>query len=283
MKERLLYIDVLRGIAILTVVYSHILLFCVGYSETSFMTDLLRKYFLNAFFFLSGFMAYKKSPSLTLYQTGYFHELWKKVKQLLIPTLVSGGLYCVYCAGNPYAFLADGAKGGYWFTIALFIMFVIYLIENLTLKWITNEYAQSIVLFIIAVIVYCWHKTAMSETGWANFLCLGGVSYYFLMFTIGVLCKKHIEVFHKFLEVPLAKTCIFLTVMVGSLVDYVPLLITNVAVVLLVYFLVKNICTSEFDSNLREIDANPYKQWVYKGLQIIGQNTNIFPALLSSI
>ena len=49
----------------------------------------------------------------------------------------------------------------------------------------------------------------MSETGWANFLCLGGVSYYFLMFTIGVLCKKHIEVFHKFLEVPLAKTCIF--------------------------------------------------------------------------
>lgn len=130
MKERLLYIDVLRGIAILTVVYSHILLFCVGYSETSFMTDLLRKYFLNAFFFLSGFMAYKKSPSLTLYQTGYFHELWKKVKQLLIPTLVSGGLYCVYCAGNPYAFLADGAKGGYWFTIALFIMFVIYLIEN---------------------------------------------------------------------------------------------------------------------------------------------------------
>ena len=273
MKERLLYIDVLRGIAILTVVYSHILLFCVGYSETSFMTDLLRKYFLNAFFFLSGFMAYKKSPSLTLYQTGYFHELWKKVKQLLIPTLVSGGLYCVYCAGNPYAFLADGAKGGYWFTIALFIMFVIYLIENLTLKWITNEYTQSIVLFIIAVIVYCWHKTAMSETGWANFLCLGGVSYYFLMFTIGVLCKKHIEVFHKFLEVPLAKTCIFLTVMVGSLVDYVPLLITNVAVVLLVYFLVKNICTSEFDSNLREIDANPYKQWVYKGLQIIGQNT----------
>lgn len=217
MKERLLYIDVLRGIAILTVVYSHILLFCVGYSETSFMTDLLRKYFLNAFFFLSGFMAYKKSPSLTLYQTGYFHELWKKVKQLLIPTLVSGGLYCVYCAGNPYAFLADGAKGGYWFTIALFIMFVIYLIENLTLKWITNEYAQSIVLFIIAVIVYCWHKTAMSETGWANFLCLGGVSYYFLMFTIGVLCKKHIEVFHKFLEVPLAKTCIFLTVMVGFL------------------------------------------------------------------
>lgn len=30
MKERLLYIDVLRGLAILIVIYSHVLLFCVG-------------------------------------------------------------------------------------------------------------------------------------------------------------------------------------------------------------------------------------------------------------
>lgn len=51
MKQRLLYIDVLRGIAILIVIYSHILLFCVGYSETSALTNLLRLYFLNGFFF----------------------------------------------------------------------------------------------------------------------------------------------------------------------------------------------------------------------------------------
>lgn len=50
MKQRLLYIDVLRGIAILIVIYSHILLFCVGYSETSALTNLLRLYFLNGFF-----------------------------------------------------------------------------------------------------------------------------------------------------------------------------------------------------------------------------------------
>ena len=51
MKQRLLYIDVLRGIAILIVIYSHILLFCVGYSETSALTNLLRLYFLNGFFY----------------------------------------------------------------------------------------------------------------------------------------------------------------------------------------------------------------------------------------
>lgn len=78
MKERLLYIDVLRGIAILTVVYSHILLFCVGYSETSFMTDLLRKYFLNAFFFLSGFMAYKNLLLLRYIRQGIFMNCGRK-------------------------------------------------------------------------------------------------------------------------------------------------------------------------------------------------------------
>lgn len=270
MKQRLLYIDVLRGIAILTVVYSHILLFCVGYSETSSMTDLLRKYFLNAFFFLSGFMVYKVPVQD---QTPILHELWKKVKLLLIPTLISGGLCCVYVHGNLLSYLADDAKGGYWFTIVLFIMMVIYAIEKSCLQWIKNEYAQSIVLLLVAVGAYCC-KNMMSAIAWTNYLCLYSVSYYFLMFTIGVLCKKHVDLFHNFLDISWVKTCIFLTAMVGSLVGYVPLLVTCMAVVLLVYFLVKDICTSGFDSNLKAIDASySYKQWIYRSLQVIGQNT----------
>lgn len=263
MKQRLLYIDVLRGIAILTVVYSHILLFCVGYSETSSMTDLLRKYFLNAFFFLSGFMVYKVP---TLNQTPILLGLWKKVKLLLIPTLISGGLCCVYVHGNLLSYLADEAKGGYWFTIVLFIMMVIYGIEKSCLKWIKNEYAQSIMLLLIAVGAYCC-KNMILETTWANYLCLYSVSYYFLMFTLGVLCKKHIDRFHKFLDISWVKTCIFLTAMVGSLVGYVPLLITCMAVVLLVYFLVKDICTSDLnDNNLRRLMLHINKGYteVYK-------------------
>lgn len=101
MKQRFLYIDVLRGIAILIVIYSHILLFCVGYSETSALTNLLRLYFLNAFFFLSGFMAYK-APIFNLSQI--IRNLWKKITVLLIPTFITGGLYCAYINGNPYLF-----------------------------------------------------------------------------------------------------------------------------------------------------------------------------------
>jgi len=269
MKQRLLYIDVLRGIAILTVVYSHILLFCVGYSETSSMTDLLRKYFLNAFFFLSGFMVYK-APMQN--PTPILHELWKKVKLLLIPTLISGGLCCIYVHGNFLSYLADGAKGGYWFTIVLFIMMVIYAIEKSCIKWIKNEYAQSIVLLLVAIGAYCC-KNMMLAIAWTNYLCLYSVSYYFLMFTIGVLCKKHVDLFHHFLGISWVKTCIFLIAMVGSLVGYVPLLITCMAVVLLVYFLVRDICTSDLNDNNLKVNDASYKQWIYRTLQVIGQNT----------
>lgn len=137
MKQRLLYIDVLRGIAILIVIYSHILLFCVGYSETSALTNLLRLYFLNGFFFISGFMAYKTfTPSLL----EMIKNIWKKITTLLIPTLITGGLYCAYVHGNPCSFLADPAKGGYWFTIALFIMMIIYTIEDFLIKKLKNRY-----------------------------------------------------------------------------------------------------------------------------------------------
>lgn len=99
MKERLLYIDVLRGIAILIVIYSHILLFCVGYSETSALTNFLRLYFLNGFFFISGFMAYKTfTPNLL----EMLKNLWKKIATLLIPTLITGGLYSAYVHENPF-------------------------------------------------------------------------------------------------------------------------------------------------------------------------------------
>ena len=70
-------------------------------------------------------------------------NIWKKITILLIPTLITGGLYCAYVHGKPCSFLADPAKGGYWFTIALFIMVIIYTIEDFLIKKLKNRYLQS--------------------------------------------------------------------------------------------------------------------------------------------
>ena len=269
MKQRFLYIDVLRGIAILIVIYSHILLFCVGYSETSALTNLLRLYFLNAFFFLSGFMAYK-APIFNLSQI--IRNLWKKITVLLIATFITGGLYCAYINGNPYSFLADGAKGGYWFTIALFIMMIIYTIEDFFIKKLKNRYLQSGIILLVAGFIYWWHKTGMASTAWANYLSLGGTSYYFLMFTSGVLCKKHLESFHRYLDIPLVKTSIFLIAMLGAFVGYIPLLITNITVVLSTYFIIKDILNNYPETNdLQRLP--PIKKTIFQTLALIGKNT----------
>ena len=271
MKQRLLYIDVLRGIAILIVIYSHILLFCVGYSETSALTNLLRLYFLNGFFFISGFMAYKTfTPSLL----EMIKNIWKKITTLLIPTLITGGLYCAYVHGNPCSFLADPAKGGYWFTIALFIMMIIYTIEDFLIKKLKNRYLQSAIILFVAGLIYSWHKTDMTSTAWTNYLSLGGTSYYFPMFTIGVLCKKHIELFHKYLDIPLVKTSIFLIAMFGTLIGYIPLLITSIAVVLSAYFIVKDILNNHLEINeFQRLPPPKFKHLIFNNLRIFGQNT----------
>ena len=69
------------------------------------------------------------------------------------------------------------------------------------------------------------------------------------MFTIGVLCKKHIELFHKYLDIPLVKTSIFLIAMFGALIGYIPLLITSITVVLSAYFIVKDILNNHLEIN----------------------------------
>lgn len=272
MKERLLYIDVLRGIAILIVIYSHILLFCVGYSETSALTNFLRLYFLNGFFFISGFMAYKTfTPNLL----EMLKNLWKKIATLLIPTLITGGLYSAYVHENPFYFLADSAKCGYWFTIALCIMMSIYTIEDFLLKKIKNRYLQSAIIFFVTGLIYSCHKTGMVSTAWADYLLLGGTSYYFPMFTIGVLCKKHIELFHKYLDIPLVKTSIFLIAMFGALIGHIPLLITSITVVISTYFIIKDILNNYPEINEFQHLPPPkkIKLIAFNSLQLIGKNT----------
>ena len=128
-------------------------------------------------------------------------------------------------------------------------MMIIYTIEDFLIKKLKNRYLQSAIILFVAGLIYSWHKTDMTSTAWTNYLSLGGTSYYFPMFTIGVLCKKHIELFHKYLDIPLVKTSIFLIAMFGTLIGYIPLLITSIAVVLSAYFIVKDILNNHLEIN----------------------------------
>ena len=107
MKQRLVYIDVLRGICIFVVVYTHLVGFCTSDMPTTGVHRFLTLLFLQMFFFISGFVGYKDTAKWTCADIKAF--LVKKVNTLLIPSV---------CAMSLNQFVCKGSLAGMWDTIS---------------------------------------------------------------------------------------------------------------------------------------------------------------------
>ena len=92
MKQRLIYIDVLRGLCICVVIYTHVIGFGMAdaYPRT-FIHDFLTSFFLIMFYFISGMMSYKEG--MLIDYRSLISYGWKKIRTLLIPSIcVMGGI-----------------------------------------------------------------------------------------------------------------------------------------------------------------------------------------------
>ena len=98
MKQRLVFIDVLRGICIFVVAYTHIVQFCINDAPKTGIHQFLTLLFLQMFFFISGFVGYKDSEKWSLSEFKVF--LLKKINTLFIPTICSMSLYQVVTKGS---------------------------------------------------------------------------------------------------------------------------------------------------------------------------------------
>lgn len=98
MKQRLVYIDVLRGICIFVVAYTHFVQFCINDAPKTGIHQFLTLLFLQMFFFISGFVGYKDSEKWSLSEFKVF--LLKKINTLFIPTICSMSLYQVVTKGS---------------------------------------------------------------------------------------------------------------------------------------------------------------------------------------
>lgn len=80
------------------------------------------------FFFISGFLAYKASFSWNLHDTGRL--IAKKVRVQIVPTVVFMTAYVAIVAKHFWSRMEEAwtspTKGGYWFTLVLLQMFLIY-------------------------------------------------------------------------------------------------------------------------------------------------------------
>ena len=213
-KQRIEYIDVMRGFTMILVVYSHICHFCFGDSLLGF-NAVFFLFRLPCFFFISGW----------LFETMARKPFWEVARRKMMVQLVPTFIFLFLLAPPPEFFHQLGAlKGGYWFTFVLFEFFILYMLAvRLCRKW---DFGVAL-LIALGSFVYSryYHVLLSSAVGWqiVAIKFLGFLSVvvwrYFLFFYIGAWVRRHFEAFIRWTDKPLvilAITIVFAFVAVAS-------------------------------------------------------------------
>ena len=128
-KNRIEWLDAMRGFTMVMVVAYHVGLITFAESaRQSASMSLLVLFRMPLFFFVSGYLAFRPKFVWTAVSTA--RQLWKKFHVQLLPTIL---FMCAYAVIRCKEFLPamermlqSPTKGGYWFTLALLYMFILY-------------------------------------------------------------------------------------------------------------------------------------------------------------
>lgn len=225
MKQRIGFIDTLKGFTIFIVVYSHVLLCTFEGKAPWSINDIFSILMMPLFFFISGFLMYKAHQFTEIKHIGLF--LRKKGFFLLVPTLIFSLLYALILR-KPYAsLLIDKAKCGYWFTFTLFFFFLIYSIGDYLIgKWAKGE-IKLLVGVICTCFIYAFAKLSLVPScPWFNMPfngIMGFANYqHFLFFFFGALIRANFSKVTYILEIDIFRFIIVIGCLVSLLLLLLP-------------------------------------------------------------
>lgn len=188
-NERIKYIDILKGIAIILVVLGHVELFIV--KETGVFITIISAIHVPTFIFLSGFLSYKKTTKRGF---GNLQVLFiDKFKRLIIPFFVVSFTYSFIFKINYSQLFESSYKYGYWFTLVLFYLYIIYLITNIISRTFDTMWKDIVLYSVIYIIISLIFYSHIIPTKVFNILSYQQIIFYFPVFTFGVLMKKYIQ------------------------------------------------------------------------------------------
>lgn len=194
-KERIQYIDAMRGLTMILVIYSHICIFCFKEYFIAF-NDILFLLRMPCFFFISGWLFYKIGRVWD--KTTAQQVVHNKFMVQIIPTFIFLALH-----ERQNFFHQIGAfKGGYWFTFALFVYFVIYILTTLLFQRFKHKDIWMFLVALLISIAAFWYDVnyhrVSDQLGWGCELLgfLGFVTWrFYIFFMIGVLVRKYFDLF----------------------------------------------------------------------------------------
>lgn len=194
---RIDYIDAMRGMTMILVVYSHVCHYCLGDKAMGF-NDIFFLFRLPCFFFISGWL-FEKIGRQWDKDTVKFVVKHKFMVQI-VPTMI----FLLLLAPPPLFFSRLGAtKGGYWFTFALFEFFLLCIISERYLnKW------GGLLAVIISILAFAYdicYNQYFKDLGLLTD-ALGFIGFvtwrYYLFFYIGTWVKRHFDIFQKWISHP---------------------------------------------------------------------------------
>ncbi|WP_288360957.1 acyltransferase family protein [uncultured Bacteroides sp.] len=185
MKQRINYIDRMKGMAILLVVMGHLYFFSYGQSD-SIVFCFISSFHMPLFMFLSGLVS---SPSLSLMCCV------KKILRLLLPMLFFGLCFTVsFSQINAIeelgllfiSFIQKASKNGYWYLMSLSLFYI-------SLQFFRLNRCNSIIKdALIALVTYLiffigWKLTAQV----IDPLCLLNSTDFYPFFILGYFASKY--------------------------------------------------------------------------------------------
>lgn len=182
------------------------------------------------FFFISGLIAYNATK---IYSFGsYVTSCFKKIKVQLIPTLFFGIMYTYLIANsNISTFFSEPFKLGYWFTLTLLLMFIIYY----TIAFLFSQFQNfkdkgqgmfAMLLLLVMGVVLVFEKTFFHifpnyELVY-NILSLNQLASYLPFFLFGIIAGSYKK---RFEEISNNKYVMALTIVLFTVITTIRILL----------------------------------------------------------
>lgn len=204
--------DSLRGFSMILVVISHVLL-CMDLSGDKTAIGIICQLAqLPLFFFISGFFSYKSCNKWN--KRNIFKSLFSRLKCQIVAPIVFFALWQIEHERPVFGWWGDGF-GWFWFTVALFQMYLIYWILVVVFRKFKN--GENIIIGVISLTAV---GLLLYRIRYIEITCSVGMTlewnyiiYYFQFFVFGLICSKFYDKFH-FL---LAKDWIRTVIVIGCI------------------------------------------------------------------